>query len=70
MRIPRPQLTPKAVLLSIILTVILASTNAYVGLFAGITVATELPAGQWLAALVLLGICFWIYRAGTPRRPA
>jgi uncharacterized oligopeptide transporter (OPT) family protein len=41
---PAPQLTLKAVLLSIILTVILASANAYVGLFAGITVATAIPA--------------------------
>jgi uncharacterized oligopeptide transporter (OPT) family protein len=30
---PAPQLTLKAILLSIILTVILASANAYVGLF-------------------------------------
>ena len=40
-----PQLTLKAILLSIILTVILASANAYVGLFAGLTVATIFRAG-------------------------
>ena len=28
----------------------------------------ELPVGQWLAALLLLGICYWIFRAGTPRQ--
>jgi putative OPT family oligopeptide transporter len=26
------------------------------------------PAAQWVAAALLLGICYWIYRAGTPRR--
>jgi putative OPT family oligopeptide transporter len=28
-----------------------------------------IPAGQWIAALLLLGVCYWIFRAGTPRRP-
>jgi uncharacterized oligopeptide transporter (OPT) family protein len=41
---PAPQLTLKAILLSIVLTTILASANAYVGLFAGLTVATAIPA--------------------------
>ena len=27
----------------------------------------ELPAGKWLAAMVLVGICYWVFRAGTPR---
>ncbi|HWJ37061.1 MAG TPA: oligopeptide transporter, OPT family [Steroidobacteraceae bacterium] len=53
---PAPQLTLKAVLLSIILTVILASANAYVGLFAGITVATAIPAAVIsMAVLPLFG---------------
>jgi putative OPT family oligopeptide transporter len=53
---PAPQLTIKAVLLSIILTVILASANAYVGLFAGITVATAIPAAVIsMAVLPLFG---------------
>ena len=26
------------------------------------------PAGKWVAALLLFGVCFWIFRAGTPRR--
>ncbi|MDP9082711.1 MAG: oligopeptide transporter, OPT family [Pseudomonadota bacterium] len=51
-----PQLTLKAVLLSIVLTVILASANAYVGLFAGITVATAIPAAVIsMAVLPLFG---------------
>jgi putative OPT family oligopeptide transporter len=27
-----------------------------------------IPAAQWFAVALLLGICYWIYRAGTPRR--
>jgi putative OPT family oligopeptide transporter len=51
-----PQLTLKAILLSIILTVILASSNAYVGLFAGLTVATAIPAAVIsMAVLPLFG---------------
>lgn len=26
------------------------------------------PAAQWIAAAILFGICYWIFRAGTPRR--
>jgi putative OPT family oligopeptide transporter len=51
-----PQLTLKAIGLSIVLTVILASANAYVGLFAGITVATAIPAAVIsMAVLPLFG---------------
>jgi len=51
-----PQLTLKAILLSIILTVILASANTYVGLFAGLTVATAIPAAVVsMAVLPLFG---------------
>jgi putative OPT family oligopeptide transporter len=39
-----PQLTLRAVLLSMALTVVLAAANAYLGLFAGLTVATAIPA--------------------------
>jgi putative OPT family oligopeptide transporter len=28
----------------------------------------SVPGGEWLAALLLFGICYWIFRAGTPRR--
>src|SRR6201995_1651004 len=53
---PAPQFTLKAILLSVILTVILASANAYVGLFAGITVATAIPAAVIsMAVLPLFG---------------
>src|SRR5260370_7937183 len=55
-RAPAPQLTLKAILLSVVLTVILASANAYVGLFAGITVATAIPAAVIsMAVLPLFG---------------
>jgi putative OPT family oligopeptide transporter len=51
-----PQLTLKAIILSVILTVILASANTYVGLFAGLTVATAIPAAVIsMAVLPLFG---------------
>lgn len=51
-----PQLTLRAVALSILLTVLLASANAYLGLFAGLTVATAIPAAVVsMAVLRLLG---------------
>jgi putative OPT family oligopeptide transporter len=28
----------------------------------------ELPGGKWWAALLLLGVCYWIFHAGTPRQ--
>ena len=46
-----PQLTFRAIMLSIALTVILAAANAYLGLFAGLTVATAIP-----AAVVSMGV--------------
>jgi putative OPT family oligopeptide transporter len=53
---PAPQLTVKAIVLSIILTCILSSANAYVGLFAGLTVATAIPAAVIaMAVLPLFG---------------
>ena len=51
---PAPQLTFKAITLSIILTVILAAANAYVGLFAGLTVATAIPAAVIAMAVLRL----------------
>ncbi len=46
MNTPAPvrQLTFRAVLLSIILAMILAAANTYLGLFAGLTIATAIPA--------------------------
>ncbi len=32
--------------------------------------SAEVPGGKWWAAAILLGICYWVFRAGTPRRPA
>jgi len=45
------QLTVRAILLSVILTVLLAAANAYLGLFAGLTVATAIP-----AAVISMGV--------------
>jgi putative OPT family oligopeptide transporter len=45
------QLTARAIVLSLILTVLLAAANAYLGLFAGLTVATAIP-----AAVVSMGV--------------
>ena len=39
-----PEITPKAVLLSIVLAAVLAGANAYLGLFAGMTVSASIPA--------------------------
>src|SRR5688572_3069734 len=41
---PVRQLTFRAVLLSVILAVVLAAANTYLGLFAGLTIATAIPA--------------------------
>ncbi len=46
-----PQLTFRAVLLAIILAMILSAANAYLGLFAGLTIATAIP-----AAVVSMGV--------------
>lgn len=46
-----PQLTLRAIVLSVALTVVLAAANAYLGLFAGLTVATAIP-----AAVVSMGV--------------
>ncbi|MBX3702179.1 MAG: oligopeptide transporter, OPT family [Steroidobacteraceae bacterium] len=45
------QLTVRAILLSLVLTVLLAAANAYLGLFAGLTVATAIP-----AAVISMGV--------------
>ncbi len=46
-----PQLTVKAVILGILLSMILAGANAYLGLFAGLTVSASIP-----AAVISMGI--------------
>ncbi|HET9031325.1 MAG TPA: oligopeptide transporter, OPT family [Dokdonella sp.] len=51
-----PQLTLRAILLSIVLAVILAAANTYLGLFAGMTIASAIPAAVVsMAVLRLLG---------------
>ncbi|MGH8080842.1 MAG: OPT family oligopeptide transporter [Lysobacter sp.] len=47
----QPQLTFRAVLLSVVLAMILAAANAYLGLFAGLTIATAIP-----AAVISMGV--------------
>ncbi|MBN1972892.1 MAG: oligopeptide transporter, OPT family [Sedimentisphaerales bacterium] len=46
-----PEITIKAVLLGIVLSMILAAANAYLGLFAGMTVSASIP-----AAVVSMGV--------------
>ncbi|GFE89713.1 OPT family oligopeptide transporter [Steroidobacter agaridevorans] len=51
-----PQLTPRAIILSVVLAMILAAANTYLGLFAGLTIATAIPAAVVsMAVLRLLG---------------
>jgi putative OPT family oligopeptide transporter len=46
-----PQLTVKAIILGILLSMVLAGANAYLGLFAGMTVSASIP-----AAVISMGI--------------
>ncbi len=48
---PLPEITPKAIVLGILLSVILAGANAYLGLFAGMTVSASIP-----AAVISMGV--------------
>ncbi|MBL7014656.1 MAG: oligopeptide transporter, OPT family [Candidatus Marinimicrobia bacterium] len=48
---PLPEITFKAVLLGIVLSMVLAGANAYLGLFAGMTVSASIP-----AAVISMGI--------------
>ncbi|WP_257385523.1 OPT family oligopeptide transporter [Tahibacter caeni] len=51
-----PQLTIRAVALSVVLAMILAAANTYLGLFAGLTIATAIPAAVIsMAVLRVLG---------------
>jgi putative OPT family oligopeptide transporter len=51
-----PQLTARAIVLSIVLAMILAAANTYLGLFAGLTIASAIPAAVVsMAVLRLLG---------------
>ena len=46
-----PEITIKAVVLGVLLSMILAAANAYLGLFAGMTVSASIP-----AAVVSMGV--------------
>src|SRR4029078_3536099 len=51
-----PQLSARAIVLSIILAMILAAANTYLGLFAGLTISSSIPAAVVsMAVLRLLG---------------
>src|SRR5690606_17460606 len=49
-----PQLTLKAVALGIVLSAVLAGANAYLGLFAGLTVSASIPAAVISMAILRL----------------
>ncbi|MDE0363742.1 MAG: oligopeptide transporter, OPT family, partial [Rhodospirillaceae bacterium] len=51
---PLPQLTLKAILLGLVLSMVLAGANAYLGLFAGMTVSASIPAAVISMALLKL----------------
>lgn len=51
---PLPQLTVKAVVLGLILSALLAGANAYLGMFAGLTVAASIPAAVISMAVLRL----------------
>jgi len=51
---PLPQLTLKAIALGVVLSVILAGANAYLGLFAGMTVSASIPAAVISMAVLKL----------------
>jgi len=50
----QPQLTFRAVLLSVVLAAVLAAANTYLGLFAGLTIATAIPAAVISMAVLRL----------------
>jgi putative OPT family oligopeptide transporter len=56
---PVPQMTVRAVILSIVLAMILAAANTYLGLFAGLTIASAIP-----AAVVSMGLLGALGRSG------
>ena len=56
---PVPQMTVRAVILSIVLAMILAAANTYLGLFAGLTIASAIP-----AAVVSMGVLGALGRSG------
>lgn len=59
MRQEPPQLSLRAVLLGIVLSMLLAAANAYLGLFAGLTVSASIP-----AAVVSMAVLRWFRTSG------
>ena len=57
-----PQLSARAIGLSIVLAMVLAAANTYLGLFAGLTIATAIP-----AAVVSMAVA--VYFGGTGHMP-
>ena len=55
---PLPEITIKAVFLGIVLSMILAGANAYLGLFAGMTVSASIP-----AAVISMGVLRFFRRS-------
>ncbi|MDH3417968.1 MAG: oligopeptide transporter, OPT family [Gammaproteobacteria bacterium] len=51
---PLPQLTVKAIFLGLVLSMVLAGANAYLGLFAGMTVSASIPAAVISMAVLKL----------------
>jgi len=51
---PLPQLTVKAIVLGLVLSMVLAGANAYLGLFAGMTVSASIPAAVISMAVLRL----------------
>jgi putative OPT family oligopeptide transporter len=50
---PAPQLTARAIILAVILAMLLAAANTYLGLFAGMTIASAIPAA--VLSMAILG---------------
>jgi putative OPT family oligopeptide transporter len=55
---PLPEITIKAVVLGVVLSMILAGANAYLGLFAGMTVSASIP-----AAVISMGVLRFFKRS-------
>jgi putative OPT family oligopeptide transporter len=49
---PAPQLTARAIILAVILAMLLAAANTYLGLFAGMTIASAIPAAVLSMAIL------------------
>ena len=47
-----PQLTVKAIVTGVILSIVLSGANAYIGLFAGLTVSASIPAAVMSMAVL------------------